>query len=223
MNGVGEHVQYFGENELKHVPLNQECVAAHESISLGLEQLLGLLFFFSPLKAIVLFVKGVGHDVDSEEQAIAKDEAVWVEVLLIAVAGFEPEIGYEEENSMHRSEDGHDRIPLLRVLDVDIAYEHVQDAEATVVRGSLQEEQWRDLFGSELVDSDSRDKKAVEDKKQLCGLAHRKTSLAPLICGMQADIDCEKGLHDDEYLFRSGKHSLVNFLLLCCQQHIINR
>ena len=37
-------------------------------------------------------MKGVGHDIDSEEQAVAEDEAVWVEVLLVAGAGFEAEI-----------------------------------------------------------------------------------------------------------------------------------
>ena len=65
------------------MPLNQERIALDESVGLSFKQFLGLLFSRAPLEAVTLFVERVGHDVDSEEETIAEDEAVWVEVLLI--------------------------------------------------------------------------------------------------------------------------------------------
>ena len=56
---------------------------------------------------------------------------------------------------MHWTKDRHDCVSLLRLLDVNIAYKHVQDAEATVVRGRLQEEQWRNLLGGELINGNT--------------------------------------------------------------------
>ena len=70
------------------------------------------------------------------------------------------------------------------VAALDVAYEHVQDDEAEVVRHSLESDEWLKLLRCELVGAHRADNHCAEEKAEHRRNTHLLLTLSPCISSL---------------------------------------